>query len=121
MQEFLVQIMDTYGYLGVCFLIALENIFPPIPSEVILTFGGFMTTYSRLTVPGVIIFSTIGSVIGALVLYRVGMALTPERMEILADSKLCKTLGFEKDVQNSSLVPEAWEKSDSLWALRSDY
>lgn len=97
MQEFLVQIMDTYGYLGVCFLIALENIFPPIPSEVILTFGGFMTTYSRLTVPGVIIFSTIGSVIGALVLYRVGMALTPERMEILADSKLCKTLGFEKE------------------------
>ena len=80
MQEFMIYIMNTYGYLGVCFLIAVENIFPPIPSEVILTFGGFMTTYTRLTVPGVIIFSTIGSTIGALVLYRVGMELTPEKL-----------------------------------------
>ena len=58
MQEIIIQIMNQFGYLGVCFLIAVENIFPPIPSEVILTFGGFMTTYTRLTVPGVIIFST---------------------------------------------------------------
>ena len=53
MQEVLTYMMNTFGYLGVCFLIAIENIFPPIPSEVILTFGGFMTTYTRLTVPGV--------------------------------------------------------------------
>lgn len=66
MQEVLTYMMNTFGYLGVCFLIAIENIFPPIPSEVILTFGGFMTTYTRLTVPGVIVFSTIGSLIGAL-------------------------------------------------------
>ncbi len=58
MQELMIHIMDTYGYLGVCFLIAIENIFPPIPSEVILTFGGFMTTYTRMNVPGVVIFST---------------------------------------------------------------
>ena len=49
MQELIIQIMDQFGYLGVCFLVAVENIFPPIPSEVILTFGGFMTTYTRLT------------------------------------------------------------------------
>lgn len=97
MQEFLIYIMNTYGYLGVCFLIAVENIFPPIPSEVILTFGGFMTTYSRLTVPGVIVFSTIGSTIGALVLYRVGLALTPERLESLSTGKLFRWLGFEKE------------------------
>lgn len=97
MQEFMVYIMNTYGYLGVCFLIAVENIFPPIPSEVILTFGGFMTTYTRLTVPGVIIFSTLGSTIGALVLYRVGMALTPEKLENLTKGKLFHLLGFEKE------------------------
>lgn len=97
MQDFLVYIMDTYGYLGVCFLIAVENIFPPIPSEVILTFGGFMTTYTRMTVPGVVIFSTIGSTIGALVLYRIGLELTPERLESLADGKLFRLLGFEKE------------------------
>lgn len=97
MQDFLIYIMDTYGYLGVCFLIAVENIFPPIPSEVILTFGGFMTTYTRMTVPGVVIFSTIGSTIGALVLYRAGLELTPERLENLADGKIFRILGFEKE------------------------
>ena len=70
MQELMIHIMDTYGYLGVCFLIAVENLFPPIPSEVILTFGGFMTTYTRLTVFGVVVFSTLGSTIGALILLR---------------------------------------------------
>ncbi len=97
MQGYMVYIMDTYGYLGICFLIAVENIFPPIPSEVILTFGGFMTTYTRLTVWGVIIFSTLGSTIGALVLYRVGMALTPEKLENLTKGKLFHLLGFQKE------------------------
>lgn len=97
MQEFMIYIMNTYGYLGVCFLIAVENLFPPIPSEVILTFGGFMTTYTRLTVPGVVIFSTLGSTIGALVLYRVGMALTPEKLESLTNGRLFRLLGFEKE------------------------
>ncbi|MGC4019159.1 MAG: DedA family protein [Muricomes sp.] len=97
MQDLIVQIMDQFGYLGVCFLIAVENIFPPIPSEVILTFGGFMTTYTRLTVPGVIIFSTLGSTIGALVLYWVGTALTPERLDALTKGKVFRVLGFEKE------------------------
>lgn len=96
-QEFMIYIMNTYGYLGVCFLIAVENIFPPIPSEVILTFGGFMTTYTRLTVPGVVIFSTLGSTIGALILYRVGMALTPQKLENLTNKKVFRLLGFEKE------------------------
>lgn len=97
MQDFMVYIMNTYGYLGVCFLIAVENIFPPIPSEVILTFGGFMTTYTRLTVPGVVIFSTIGSTIGAVVLYWAGTELTPEKLEKLTKGKLFKVLGFERE------------------------
>lgn len=103
MQDFMIYIMDTYGYLGVCFLIAVENIFPPIPSEVILTFGGFMTTYTRLTVPGVVIFSTLGSTIGALVLYWVGTELTPEKLEKLTGGKLFRILGFEReDVEEST-------------------
>lgn len=44
--------MEQYGYFGIFLLIALENVFPPIPSEVILTFGGFMTTYTSLTPAG---------------------------------------------------------------------
>ena len=103
MQEFMIYIMNTYGYLGVCFLIAVENLFPPIPSEVILTFGGFMTTYTRLTVPGVVIFSTLGSTIGALILYWVGTALTPEKLENLTNGKLFRLLGFEKEEVEEAL------------------
>ena len=94
---------DEYIWVsGVCFLIAIENIFPPIPSEVILTFGGFMTTYTRLTVPGVIVFSTIGSLIGALILYRVGLELNRERLGRVMESRMFQRLGFEKsDVEKT--------------------
>lgn len=73
--------MNEFGYMGVMFLIALENIFPPIPSEVILTFGGFMTTTSNLSIFGVIMSATAGSVIGAVVLYIIGLQLDVERLE----------------------------------------
>ena len=69
MQEAIIQIMNNFGYLGVFFLIAVENIFPPIPSEVILLFGGFMTTMSKMNIIGVIIASTLGSVLGGIILY----------------------------------------------------
>ena len=49
MQEIIIQVMNRYGCFGIAFLIAIENIFPPIPSEVILSFGGFMTTYTKMT------------------------------------------------------------------------
>lgn len=97
MTEIIIEIMNDFGYLGIMFLIAIENIFPPIPSEVILTFGGFMTTYSELTILGIIIFSTIGAVIGALVLYLVGRILKKERLMALASGKVGKALRFKKE------------------------
>ena len=75
MENWITEVMNTYGYIGIFLLIALENIFPPIPSEVILTFGGFMTTTTNLSVFWVIIVSTIGSVAGAIVLYGIGLLL----------------------------------------------
>ena len=74
--------IDHYGYLGIGMLIIAENVFPPIPSEVILTFGGFLTTCTRMTIPGVILFSTIGSVLGALILYGAGRML-PESLRLI--------------------------------------
>lgn len=116
MQEVLTYMMNTFGYLGVCFLIAIENIFPPIPSEVILTFGGFMTTYTRLTVPGVIVFSTIGSLIGALILYRVGMELNRERLGRMMESRMFRRLGFEKsDVEKTIAAFEKHGKKAVLF------
>ncbi|NSL52932.1 DedA family protein [Calidifontibacillus erzurumensis] len=85
MEDWLIGIMNEFGYIGILLLIALENIFPPVPSEVILTFGGFMTTYSDLTITGVVIASTLGSVIGALVLYGIGLLLDVENLEKIID------------------------------------
>ena len=51
MQETIQALMGAYGNLAVFILIMVENLFPPIPSEVILTFGGFMTACSDMTVP----------------------------------------------------------------------
>src|SRR6185312_12493658 len=81
MENWLTDIMSDFGYMGIMFLIAFENIFPPIPSEVILTFGGFMTTKSNLSIIGVIISATAGSVIGAIVLYIIGLQLDVARLE----------------------------------------
>ncbi|MHC6179740.1 DedA family protein [Clostridium sp. JNZ X4-2] len=83
MQDMIIEIMNQAGYIGICLLITLENIFPPIPSEIILSFGGFMTTYTNMNIIGVIVFATIGSVLGAVALYAIGCLLTPERLEKL--------------------------------------
>lgn len=85
MENWIVEIMEQYGYLGILILIAVENIFPPIPSEVILTFGGFMTTRTGLTPVGVIVIATLGSLIGAIVLYYIGRFLDVERLEKIVD------------------------------------
>ncbi len=79
MQTWITELMNNYGYFAIVALIAVENIFPPIPSEVILTFGGFLTTYTYMTPGLVILWSTVGSVIGAIVLYFLGRLLPPER------------------------------------------
>lgn len=85
MQNWITDFMESYGYLAVFFMIMIENVFPPIPSELILTFGGFMTTYSELTIGGTILVSTLGSVAGALILYGLGYVLRIERMERIVE------------------------------------
>ena len=97
MQNWIIDIMNQFGYVGITLLIAIENIFPPIPSEVILTFGGFMTTHTSLTVWGVIIAATIGSLLGAIVLYGVGWFLSAERLGNLLEGKVGKFLHFKKE------------------------
>ena len=72
MQEFILVVINDFGYLGILILIMLENLLPPIPSEVILLLGGFFTTNTSLQVGGVILFSTLGSVLGAIILYYLG-------------------------------------------------
>ena len=92
MQEFILSFMEQFGYLGVFLLITIENVFPPIPSEVILLFGGFMTTYTKLNIVIMVISATLGSVLGAIILYYIGKIFNKERLKKIISGKLGKIL-----------------------------
>lgn len=92
MQEFIIDWIGDYGALAIWWLIFAENLFPPIPSEVILTFSGFVTARSELTLPAAVIAATIGSVSGALVLYGIGHWLGLERLTHLLEGRVGRWL-----------------------------
>ena len=73
--------IDAIGLFGVAALVALENIFPPIPSELVLLLTGFNVSETRFGYVGAVIFATIGSVVGAYFLYGIGRLLSEERLE----------------------------------------
>lgn len=93
-------IMNDWGYVGVFLLIAVENIFPPIPSEVILIGGGGLLTvaasHGKLSVLGMIIAATLGSVAGAIALYYIGKILKTERLKKLVRGKVGKVLRLKE-------------------------
>lgn len=103
MQEIITEVMNSWGYLGIFLLILVENVFPPIPSEIILSLGGFMTTQSKMTVPLVIIFATLGAVIGAFILYGIGRIVNKDVIAKWLDGKVGKWLGFKpSDVEKAN-------------------
>ncbi|MDN4039500.1 DedA family protein [Massilia sp. YIM B02443] len=85
MFDFITEFMQNSGYFGVFALMALENIFPPIPSELIMPFAGFVAARGDLSVAGVLVAGTAGSVAGALPWYYAGKVYGKERLEKLAD------------------------------------
>ena len=95
MQNAIIDIMNQWGYLGVFFLIAVENIFPPIPSEVILLFGGALTAAAlggKLSVFWMIVAATLASLAGAILLYYIGKILKTERLKKIVSGKVGKVL-----------------------------
>ncbi|WP_108672509.1 DedA family protein [Peribacillus acanthi] len=113
METWITNFMEQYGYWGVFLLIALENIFPPIPSEVILTFGGFMTNTTELSVVGVIGASTAGSVFGAVILYRIGLFMDVERLEKIIDRYGHILRLNKKDIHRA----DAWFDKYGIWTV----
>lgn len=85
MQNWVTSMMEELGYIGVFLMMALENVFPPIPSEIVLPFGGFLTTTTNITVLGVIAAATVGSVLGAIILFGIGLLLDVEQLEKIID------------------------------------
>ena len=83
--EWAANVIETLGYPGLTVLVALENVFPPIPSEVILPLAGFLTGQGRFSFLLVLIATTIGSITGALILYGIGAAAGQQRVRRLVE------------------------------------
>ena len=110
-------VINQFGYFGVALLVVIENVFPPIPSEIVLPFAGFVAqqdagaanaaadaAQSDTTVVGMMIAATVGSVVGALILYFVSAAIGPERLRAFVE-RFGKWFG----VKSTDLVrAEAW-------------
>ncbi|WP_188454067.1 DedA family protein [Virgibacillus oceani] len=113
MQSWITDIMEQFGYLGIFLMMALENLFPPIPSEIILPFGGFLTTYTHLSILGVIVTATTGSILGAIILYGIGLLVDVERMEKIVDR-----FGHIIRVKKSDIrKADAWFDKYGYWTV----
>lgn len=81
--EWVTDVIDAVGYLGVALLVALESMFPPIPSEVVLPAAGFAAADGAANVWGMILAATVGSVVGAWWLYLASAAIGRTRLHAL--------------------------------------
>jgi membrane protein DedA with SNARE-associated domain len=84
MASWLMGFMVSTSYGGILLLMVIENVFPPIPSELIMPLAGFMAAQGRLTLLGIIAAGTAGSVLGALSLYYFGKKVGAERVKRFA-------------------------------------
>ncbi|MBW4547633.1 MAG: DedA family protein [Symplocastrum torsivum CPER-KK1] len=85
MLEWITGTINSLGYLGIALLMFVENIFPPVPSEIIMPLAGFTVTQGKLNVVYVILAGMVGSVLGALPWYYAGKQLGEDRLKNLAD------------------------------------
>ncbi|MFC3502091.1 DedA family protein [Micromonospora krabiensis] len=81
---YVTDLVERLGGPGAGLAVALENLFPPIPSEVILPLAGFVAGQGRMSVVGAIFWTTLGSLVGALALYWIGAWLGRDRIRAVA-------------------------------------
>lgn len=80
-----VGLMGRLGGLGAGTAIALENLFPPLPSEIVLPLAGFTASRGRFGLVEALGWTTLGSVVGALALYGLGVLLGRDRLRTVVD------------------------------------
>ena len=113
MNELIVEIMQTLGLFGVGFLMFLENVFPPIPSELIMPAAGFTTSQGQMSLIGAVIAGTLGAVIGAVPLYYLGAVFDEKRLTKLVHRYGKYLLVTEQDVKNA----KAWFDKYGYWVV----
>jgi len=75
--DWVIAIVDSLGYVGVALLVTLENVFPPIPSELVLALAGFVASRGDASLIGMIVAATVGSLLGAWILYGAAYLFGP--------------------------------------------
>lgn len=102
MEHIITEFISKWGYLAITILVLLENILPFIPSEIILTFAGLLSTKSDLSLPMLFVISTVASFVGLLVLYYISRLVSEERLYRFVDKygKWIKLKG--KDVAHAN-------------------
>ena len=113
MEQWITDFMTQYGYVGIFILVFLEYIIHPFPSEIVLTFAGFMTTQSNLSIVVVCILAVVGAVLGALVLYGVGAWIGEERIYRLIH-KHGKYIGIKTKDLDKTIT---WLNKYGNWAI----
>jgi len=103
------------AYLVICFAMFLENIIPPIPSEIIMPLGGFFVYQGNLNFYILVFFGLIGTVLGALPWYYLGRFLNEKKLANFVDSK-GKFLGISsQDLNKSKLWFDKYGVSLVFW------
>lgn len=85
MAQWVMDLMYSAGIPAIALLMFIENVFPPIPSELIMPLAGYMVAQGRLSLLGIIAAGTVGSVLGSLPLYAAGRKMGERRLKELAD------------------------------------
>ena len=80
MFDWITGVLESTSYFGVFFLMLFENVFPPVPSELIMPLAGYLAAQGTLSLWGVIVAGTIGSVFGALLWYWIGLRIGLDRL-----------------------------------------
>jgi membrane protein DedA with SNARE-associated domain len=113
MSDWIIGLVRSGGYGGIVFLMTIENLFPPIPSELIMPLAGYLSARDSLVLWGAIAAGTFGSVVGALALYYAGKRLGSERLKRFADRHGCWMAVSRTDIERS----ERWFARHQILAV----
>jgi membrane protein DedA with SNARE-associated domain len=96
MAEWITNTMNSLGYVGIALLMFLENLFPPIPSELIMPLAGFTVAQGKMSFVPAVLAGVIGTMLGALPWYYLGKVLGEERIKAWVDRR-GKWLGISSE------------------------
>ena len=113
MSEWIIGFITQWSYLGIFFLMVAENIFPPIPSELIMPFAGYVAANGDLNVVGVLVARTLGSLVGTSAWYVAARLLGLHRFVWL-----CNKLGRVATLSEDDIdKADHWFKRHGIWAV----